>query len=155
MNIEYPKAVVFKCSHCGVCCGDTDQKTRHILLTEKDARRISQFTRQPIRKFAYPVEGKSPYLYEMRKNAGTKKCLFHQNSQCKIYSCRPLICRFYPFQLTEEQGKYTFKLTSECPEVHTLDALSEGEILGERYFRQLLKVAFDELSPAGNTAASR
>lgn len=155
MNIEYPKAVAFKCNHCGVCCGDTEHKTRCILLTAKDARRIAQYTRQPIRKFAHPVGGKAPYMYEMQKNAATKKCIFHQNSQCKIYLYRPLICRFYPFQLTEEHGKYTFKITSECPAVHVLDAVGEGEILGERYFRQLLKVAFDELSSAGNVAGSR
>ncbi|MCX8150788.1 MAG: YkgJ family cysteine cluster protein [Candidatus Bathyarchaeota archaeon] len=155
MNIEYPKAVVFKCDNCGICCGDTEQKTRHILLTAKDAQRIAQYTRQPILKFAYSVKGKSPYVYEMNKNAVTKKCVFHKNNQCSIYVHRPLICKFYPFQLTTDNEKYTFKITSECPAVYSLDTLSEGEILGERYFKQLLKVAFEELSSEDVAAASR
>jgi len=153
VNIEYPKEIVFKCNHCGICCGDTEQKTRHILITAKDAQRIAHYTHQPIFNFAYPVRGKSPYIYEVQKDSVTKKCLFHLNGRCKIYSHRPLICKFYPFQLTTEHEKYTFKITSECPAVHSVDTHCEGEILSERYFKRLLRVAFAELS-SGDMAMS-
>ena len=41
---------------------------------------------------------KDSYSYEMKKNK-KGKCFFLKENQCCIYEFRPIICRFYPFEL--------------------------------------------------------
>lgn len=152
MNLNYPKNTAFTCNDCGICCGDTKTKTRHILLTQKDADRITKHTNQTINAFADKTDGKAPYIYEMHKNPQTGKCIFHKNNQCTIYAHRPLICRFYPFQLTTQNNKHTFEVTSECPGVtQHLDTLKGREILGNQHFMCLLQLAQDELQPTDDS----
>jgi len=147
----YPKNLAFTCNNCGICCGDTAQKTRHILLTETDAERIATQTCKPTATFANPTVNNAPYVYEMKKNPETGKCIFHQNSQCAIYTARPLICRFYPFQLTADQtGTHIFTETDECPQVKTCSG-KKGQ-LTQLYFRKLLWQAQNELNPEPKTA---
>ena len=147
MNLTYPKNITFTCNDCGICCGDTQTKTRHILLTQKDADRITKHTNQTLNAFANKTDNKEPYIYEMQKNPKTHKCTFHKNNQCTIYTQRPLICKFYPFQLTTTQNnQHNIEVTNECPGVtHHLDTLKGGEILGNQYFKRLLKLAQEEL----------
>jgi len=142
VRIQYPKNVTFTCNRCGICCGDTAQKTRHILLLKADAERISTHTKQPTAAFAKETEGKNHYIYEMHKNPETGKCTFLQGYNCSIYAQRPLICRFYPFQLdTIEDGTHKFTATTECPGT---TAAEQGS-LDRRFFKRLLKLAQIEL----------
>lgn len=74
------------------------------------------------------------------------KCVFLKNNQCIIYAQRPLICRFYPFELkTAENGVHTFTVTVECPGVLSLDTTKGGNVLDECYFKRLLRLARGEL----------
>jgi len=133
VEISYPKNIRFKCIKCAICCGNTETWTRHILMLEAEARRISEATLQPIRKFAKKTSRHEPYVYEIKKTRKEGKCIFLKNKLCTIYALRPLICRFYPFELkTTKNGKYTFSPTSECP------GLGKGKHLREAYFRSLL-----------------
>jgi Fe-S-cluster containining protein len=136
MEFDYPKHVRFRCVRCGICCGDTKAKDRHILLLANEAKRIAKVTKKPISEFAHKVEGKAPYSYEMMKTAEGYKCVFLRDNRCKIYSTRPLICRFYPLELkiTENQ-EYTFRHTDECP------GIGKGSTLNEEHFRKLFKLA--------------
>jgi Fe-S-cluster containining protein len=146
-NFRYPRNIRFKCSNCGICCGDTAEKTRHILLTERDAERIAASTKQAVNAFANKAEGKAPYTHEMRKRAENGKCVFHQNSRCTIYPLRPLICKFYPFELSAaEHGTHTFTVTNECPKISSSGTAEEGEKLGWRHFQALFKLARAELA---------
>jgi Fe-S-cluster containining protein len=145
VNFSYPKNVLFSCNDCGICCGDTERKTRHVLLLRADAERIANHTKQPIDTFANEIKGKEPYVYEMLKNSETGKCAFHKGNRCTVYEVRPLICRFYPFSLSVEDGKFMFRVTEECPKVSCNDNGQE-ETLNTLFFRRLLETARTELN---------
>ena len=136
MNFDYPTTVRFRCIKCGICCGDTEEKTRHILLLSAEAEQIAKTTAQPIFKFATKIRDKAPYVYEMKKRAEDGKCVFLENNRCTIYSMRPLICRFYPFELkVTPSKKYQFHYTDECP------GINKGKLLSDSYFREMFRKA--------------
>jgi Fe-S-cluster containining protein len=139
LSFEYPEGVCFECSGCGVCCGDTDHKLRHILILESEAEAISALTGKPIEDFAVE-RGTAPYIYEMKKHEGG--CVFLKNNKCKIYSERPMICRFYPFELKfdEEKCVHIFRFTKECPAINL-----SGRALTKRDFEELFKLAEERL----------
>ena len=136
MNFDHPTAVHFRCIKCGICCGNTREKIRHVLLLRTEAEQIATATLQPISEFAVKVEDRVPYSYEMRKTAEDGKCVFLENNHCTIYSLRPLICRFYPFELKiAGKRKHKFLYTDECL------GIGKGKMLGENYFRKMFKLA--------------
>lgn len=141
MSFDYPRKVRFKCLLCGICCGDTKTKTRHILLTEQEANLIGAETNQPIAAFAHEAKDKTIYRYEMRKTVNTGKCFFLKENCCIIYSKRPLICRFYPFGLeTDENERKVFYFTNECP------GINKGKKLTKTDFEAMLKKAARRLN---------
>lgn len=132
MRFEYPRHLRFRCLRCALCCGDTEVRERRILLLEAEARRISEATSMEIGEFAERVEGSEPFLYRMRKREG--RCLFLRGNLCSIYEIRPIICRFYPFQLENLGGdRYRFSYTEECP------GIGEGPELGREFFEELFE----------------
>ena len=138
-DFEYPENVRFQCTRCTKCCGNTPTKTRHIIMVEVEAERICEATLQPIVAFAYRIEGRVPYVYEMRKNQ-KGKCVFLNEDSCTVYALRPLVCRFYPFKL--EHGKrrrHLFSFTNECPRI------GKGKRLTLEEFRELMREAKDRL----------
>jgi Fe-S-cluster containining protein len=87
-------------------------------LLKREAELVSGAISQSIEEFATEVESREPYVYEMRKTGKEGKCVFLENNQCTIYSLRPLICRFYPFELrVTSNGRHEFRHTEECPGV--------------------------------------
>ena len=135
MKFDYPAAVRFRCVKCGICCGDTKEKTRHILLLSPEAEQVSKTTLQPTSRFAVKINSTEPYTYEMKKREDGK-CVFLENNHCTIYAVRPLICRFYPFELKSlGDKKYQFLFTKECP------AIGKGRLLSEGYFRKMFRLA--------------
>jgi hypothetical protein len=140
VSFDYPKGIPFRCTKCAFCCGDTKTRVRHILLLKKEAERMSEIISKPIEEFATKIEGHEPYVYEMRKTAGEGKCVFLEEKTCTIYELRPLICRFYPFQLETARGKkYKFFCTKECL------GIGKGRQLGENYFEDLFQQACEQL----------
>ena len=136
MSFNYPAAMRFRCIKCGICCGDTQEKVRHILLMKKEAEQIAAATLQPISAFAVKVQDKAPYSFELRKTTKEGECVFLKENRCVIYSLRPLICRFYPFELKMAGNrKHEFLHTSECPGV------GKGKLLRERDFGRLFQLA--------------
>jgi Fe-S-cluster containining protein len=139
MDFNYPKSARFECVKCGTCCGDTKEKNRHILLLRTEAEQIAASTSQPISKFAAEIKDKEPYRYEMKKTVKDGKCVFLENNRCTIYSFRPLICRFYPFELKITQSqKYTFLYTDECK------GINKGRLISRNYFRKLFQLAHEK-----------
>jgi len=135
VNFDYPTALRFHCTKCGICCGDTKEKTRHILLLRAEAEQIAKITMQPIFKFAVKIEGKAPYIYEMKKRENGK-CVFLEKDRCNVYALRPLICRFYPFELKVMHSKKPmFLYTEECP------GINKGRLLNKDYFRKMFRLA--------------
>jgi uncharacterized protein len=152
MQLNYPTNITFNCTKCGKCCGNTSSKTRHILLLENDATNIATQTNKKIKQFTTQTPQKTPYIYEMKKNPKTGKCAFNKNNKCTIYDLRPLICRFYPFELTTNpDGTYTIRATEECPGI-AHPKQNQINKLEEPYFQQLIKLAYEKLNqPAQQT----
>jgi hypothetical protein len=140
LSFEYPKNVRFQCTRCALCCGDTKKRARHILLLKKETERISEATYKPVEEFAVQIEGREPYVYEMKKTKEEGKCLFLKENLCTIYASRPLICKFYPFQLrTTKDGRHRFSYTTECP------GIGKGERVGKSYLERLFQQAHEQL----------
>ena len=136
MNFTYPINLRFDCNRCGLCCGDTQQKTRHILLLESEAKQIASQTSLPMADFSTEIKDKFPYRYELKKSS-KGKCFFLKENRCTIYEFRPLICMFYPFQLTFDSGKgfHVFEFTLECPGIY------QGKLFTEKDFEKMFKLA--------------
>ena len=141
-RFKYPVAQRFFCTRCGLCCGDTNERKRHILLLKNEADEIGEAVSQPVLAFAKRIRGKAPYVYEIRKTDKIGACVFLQNKKCLIYPFRPLVCRFYPFELKKaaDQG-HEFLCTKECP------GINKGKILEPNYYAQLFEIAQARLSP--------
>jgi Fe-S-cluster containining protein len=107
------------------------------LLLVKEAQDIAEATNQPANSFAKIVEGNEPYMLEMKKLEG--KCIFLKNNQCTIYQQRPIICRFYPFELKTENNHHAFNATLECP------AIGQGQKRYKSYFEALFVLAQEKL----------
>jgi len=139
MSYTYPRNVCFKCDRCTLCCGGTENKERSILLLETEARLISKKTSMKIDDFAKATRGFEPYKYKIRKRTEDGKCVFLKENLCSIYSLRPLICMFYPFQL-ENAGheRYMFLYTNECP------GIGKGEELKKAFFQKLFQIFLDK-----------
>ncbi|MEJ2281485.1 MAG: YkgJ family cysteine cluster protein [Candidatus Bathyarchaeota archaeon] len=121
----------FECSHCGKCCGDTEEKIRHILLLKSDIDRISKETLLNYTEFAEKSTGTEPYIYELKKTK-SGSCFFLKNNLCIIYEIRPLICRFYPFPLENlGNNKHAFSFTKKCP------GIGKGSLLKKTFFQKL------------------
>jgi Fe-S-cluster containining protein len=134
LDFAYPKKIRFNCIKCGICCGDTENKVRMILLLEPEIKHIANEVSLSIDYFASKVDDFEPYGYMMKKRDG--KCFFLHDKQCSIYEKRPLICRFYPFQLINlGDSHYVFKETSECP------GINNGLYLGKDYFKKMFEEA--------------
>jgi len=114
-----------------LCCGDTERRSRSILLLRDETEDISRKTSLCIHEFVEKIEGFEPYCYIMRKTSDGQ-CVFLKDGSCTIYETRPLICRFYPFQLRNvKDDEYAFGCSNECP------GIGRGPQLSRVYFRQL------------------
>jgi Fe-S-cluster containining protein len=150
MTYTYPTDVIYKCQKCGQCCGNNKQKTRHILLLSSDAQKICKLTKKSISEFAKETENKKPYIYEMHKDRKTGKCGFLEKNKCTIYEYRPLICRFYPFELTTDpRGLHDFEATLECPGIK-FQSVSNDQKVSAKYFKELLDLAKKEIEEERN-----
>ena len=139
-GFSYPKHLPFKCARCATCCMDTKTHVRHILLLPHEAEHISRVSQKSVEEFTVQIASHEPYAYEMKKTPEDKKCVFLDGNSCRIYAVRPLVCRFYPFQLSKEKGqKYSFSATAECPGVR------KGEPLGREFFEDLFRQACEKL----------
>jgi Fe-S-cluster containining protein len=119
---------------------DTRTHVRRVFLLKEEAKHISTVSRKPAEEFTVEVVGHEPYACEMKKTLEDKKCIFLDGDSCRIYAVRPLVCRFYPFQLSKGKGqKYSFSVTAECPGV------GRGEILKKAFFEDLFRQACKKL----------
>jgi Fe-S-cluster containining protein len=72
----------------------------------------------------------------MKKTESDGKCVFLDDSRCTVYEIRPVICRFYPFELKNlGNDQYSFSFTTKC------EGIGEGSQLGKNFFANLFRVA--------------
>jgi Fe-S-cluster containining protein len=124
-----------ECSKSGLdCCREAHAK----FLTLKDAVRIAEYRGEDINKFARYTELKDEdreeyiyihkhrsYYYDVTqmddrllqlKDKSDGSCMFQEeNGRCAIYPARPLICRTYPFWLSEGGDIIFDWCSSDCP----------------------------------------
>jgi len=132
LNLLHPKHVRFRCQRCALCCGDTENRVRQILLLNTEAEHISKKTFRGLDQFAEKVEGSEPYVYMIKKTEDGR-CLFLRDRLCSIYEIRPIICRFYPFHLKNLRGLHVFNYTDECP------GIGKGPYLERIFFGRMFK----------------
>ncbi len=110
------------------------------MLLESEASGISTEINLPIHIFAENIKDKAPYCFEMKKPK-EDKCYFLKDNQCSIYNLRPIICRFYPFELKFDPDKnmHVFDYTFECPEIN------KGKIMTLKDFEELFALAKERL----------
>ena len=131
IRFKFPRNIHFECSRCALCCRDTENRSRTILLLRREAEKISGKIQKSIVEFAERKEGVEPYVYVMRKTSDGK-CVFLKDNLCTIYEMRPLICKFYPFKLDNlGNHKYVFNYTQECP------GIGSGPQLKRKFFDTL------------------
>ena len=74
------------------------------------------------------------------KKSRNRKCVFLKGNSCSIYQIRPLICRFYPFQLKNPRKKrHVFEYTDECP------GIGKGPLLKKTFFEHLFRRFMDSM----------
>jgi Fe-S-cluster containining protein len=94
---------------------------------------------KPINEIAIRVAGHEPYVFEMKKTK-QGKCIFLEGDECRIYVLRPLVCRFYPFELkTPEGGVHEFGYTEECK------GIGVGKRVGKAFFEELFRLVNSRL----------
>ena len=136
-TITYPAGIRWTCLKCAECCRDIAGHKRRIRLLAAEAEDISKGHGIETTKFVTPIS-RDVYCYEMQKTNG--ECIFLSDSSCKVYACRPLVCRFYPFELREESETLKILLTGErCP------GINRGGYLQESFFNGLASVAIERL----------
>jgi len=128
-HIRYP-IVKWKCISCGNCCRNHLGKERMILLTDSDIEMLLEGGQGNF--FVKNAKALSPYKYEMLKNKGA--CVFLLNNRCRVYNRRPLICRFYPFAVKENNG-YLFDVDLMC------SGIGIGKTVNKKYFNKLIQDA--------------
>jgi Fe-S-cluster containining protein len=133
--VSYPNNIIWKCQKCAICCQDTTVHLRRIRILTNEAINISKKKGIPINEFASLTPDKI-YSYEINKNNST--CYFLLKKRCKIYSYRPLVCRFYPFELKNECGSLKFQVID-----HECLGIERGHKLQEHFYKRLTIAALE------------
>ncbi len=120
------------CSHCGVCCTETE-----MLLSQRDIKRLEK---KGFSQNQFATISKQGYV--QLKNRGGY-CTFYnlKKRRCKVYQDRPSGCRVYPVILDEDVG---IVLDSICECRNTI-LRAEKDLKGKRVVR-LLRVIDAEAS---------
>lgn len=112
------KRANFSCARCGWCCrrnfdiritDNISRPSNAISIFPDDIRRIIKATGHNWDEVAEPdiyssfSNGDDVLVIGwILKRNDEDNCVFYRNGECTIYSCRPLICRCYPFFMGEE-----------------------------------------------------
>jgi Fe-S-cluster containining protein len=103
----------FQCQRCGACCKGEELR---VMVYPSEVRTIAAHCGLSWEEIAepYPEEVVLPSgqrcTFEWALRTRNVACIFSEEGRCRIYSCRPWICRTYPFVLA---GKKL--LCGECP----------------------------------------
>lgn len=134
------QAIGFACRNCAQCCR-AEYGDNTVFIFPFEIRRISGKTGLERDDFVIPTpsedrdsEGNThTFEWVLRKNGD---CIFLEYDLCRIYDCRPYICRTYPFYLLE--GRL---MVSECSglggKISSEDCLKLAALLKERYIAEI------------------
>jgi hypothetical protein len=129
----------FHCQECGECCRGEDNS---VVVFPEEIRRIQTATGlEWLEVVSPPEEGEWDkdgcfHTLEWRLGKEKESCRFHQNGRCTIYSCRPMLCRTYPFYL--DNGEL---MHSECRGLGCkIESEEADELAGQLVKRHLLEI---------------
>lgn len=135
---EVPR-VSFKCTICADCCRDVPGHRRRILALESEVAEIEEASGLGRAEFCKRSGRGDLYEYRMKKPGG--RCFFlGADKLCGIYPKRPLVCRFFPFELT---GNGEWKVSNKC------EGLGCGSPVPAGHFRKLVGEAEKRFGRAG------
>jgi Fe-S-cluster containining protein len=130
----------FRCQKCGECCRGDDNS---VIVFPEEIRRIRTATGQlwleivgPPEEGEWDKDGCFHTLeWRLVKESASEgaSCRFYQNSRCSIYSCRPMLCRTYPFYLDNDELMH-----SECRGLGCKIESEEAEELAEQLVKRYL-----------------
>jgi len=106
-------------------------------MLRSEARKISAIISRSIKDFAFAVRSKEPFVFEMRKRVNGQ-CVFLVENECQIYDARPLVCRFYPFELKAfRNSRHAFECAEDCR------GLGKGRTCDKAFFEELYNQAIE------------
>jgi len=124
------KATGFSCRMCGQCCTCVSDNSNLVMVNAPEIRRIMEGTGLSWEEIAEPypetltaANGEKYTFAWCLKRTGDSCCFLDEDSRCRIYEFRPLICRTYPFMLDDSE-----LLVFECS--GTGAATSDDEVGG-------------------------
>jgi Fe-S-cluster containining protein len=135
-------SIGYKCQQCARCCME-DYGDNTVSIFPFEIRLISEKTGLKMEDIAVPAPSEDrdaagnlhTFEWILKKNGN---CTFQDNGLCKIYECRPYICRTYPFYLLE--GRL---MVSECEglenTINEEDAAKMAALLRERYLAEIME----------------
>jgi len=138
-DFSYPVGVKFRCVRCARCCRDTEKRVRNILVNANDLKTIAPRTGLKVEEFSDVVKGQGDFPRSIRKIKG--RCVFLRGNVCRIYTDRPLICRFYPFFLERLADSFRFGFDADCL------GIGEGREMTRDFFAGLLTLATGSKAP--------
>ncbi|KCZ73073.1 putative Fe-S oxidoreductase [Candidatus Methanoperedens nitroreducens] len=134
------RAIGFRCRKCAQCCR-AEHGDNTVSIFPFEIRRICERTGLEPEDIVTPTpsldtdsEGNiHTFEWVLRKDGD---CIFLKSGLCKIYECRPYICKTYPFYLLE--GRL---MVSECMGLGGVISSEESQriatLLKERYITEI------------------
>lgn len=134
------KSTGFKCRNCARCC-KSEFGDNTVAVFPFEIRRICEKTGLDRDNVVIPTPSQDKdsagnihtFEWVLRKKGD---CIFQKSGLCRIYECRPYICKTYPFYLLE--GRL---MVSECMgiggEINKKESLMIAASLKERYITEI------------------
>jgi Fe-S-cluster containining protein len=122
-----------RCSHCGVCCTETE-----MLLSEND---IIRLVKRGFSKNCFVKFDKLGYA-QLKNREGYCVFLDRNKQRCSVYGDRPSGCRVYPVIVDVDVGVI---LDDICPERATITE-KEKKLKGERVINLLERIDIEAAS---------
>lgn len=103
------REIGFSCTRCGACCRGTGADENLVMVTPGEIELLEAGTGQPADNFTGPYPEFIPMpdggsmTFEHCLSRTPAGCVFLSGSTCTAYSCRPWICRTYPFMLDGDE----------------------------------------------------
>ena len=103
------KETGFSCRSCGACCREEEPDGNLVMVTPPEIHAIEQGAGVPFGEIAEPYPGVvagpdgTCYTFEWALKRDGDRCRFLAGTRCRVYPCRPWICRTYPFCLDGER----------------------------------------------------
>jgi len=140
----------FRCERCGNCCEGSRyrEEVKKVYLFERDIQRISKWLRLKRRELVGKFLERSS-LQEKGEFFLKLPCVFHgrdySKSYCSIYEVRPVVCRLFPLETSEDLllSKPPLMVNAGCPAAQKA-ALLILKAVREAKNRKLYQKAIEE-----------